>query len=369
MKKRLIIIISLIGCLVLAFAGLLKKYQNKEFKASFKELVVFGDSWSDQGNVYIQTHQTYPVDPYFDGRFSNGKIWVELFAEKMGLNPPSPRLKGGTNYAFGGARSGNGYKKGKPNMGAQVEMYLKDVKDSVPKHTLIVLWGGGNDFFGGSPFTIIRNLVYYIKRLAQAGATQFLIPNFAPLSCLPVFTNELPLILEEGMVQSIDAKIYEMLQDKFGSTITSTLKKWVPTFREYIESLKAYFPFLAEYIGDHISTYTGNPVSLEAPGQIIFNCANNLTDMYNDYLRLALIELEKDLNIKVYKLDAHKTFLSILNNSEAFGIKFINETALDPQTKKIREGKEPSLYMFFDGLHPSSTVHEVLANTAMELFR
>ena len=56
------------------------------FKPS--SLVVFGDSYSDHGNTYRSSHSTYPFSPaYWDGRFSNGPVWVEYLARHFGLNP------------------------------------------------------------------------------------------------------------------------------------------------------------------------------------------------------------------------------------------------------------------------------------------
>src|SRR5262245_37490212 len=53
----------------------------------FREVVVFGDSLSDTGNVFTVTEpvlaEAIPVSPpYFQGRFSNGPVWVERLAEK-----------------------------------------------------------------------------------------------------------------------------------------------------------------------------------------------------------------------------------------------------------------------------------------------
>ena len=79
----------------------------------FDELVVFGDSGSDNGNDHILSGGLVVPSPYFGGRFSNGPLWVERLAERLGLghpterNPlPAPSEAGGTNYAYGGAEAG-----------------------------------------------------------------------------------------------------------------------------------------------------------------------------------------------------------------------------------------------------------------------
>src|SRR5271157_3037833 len=87
-------------------------------------IVAFGDSLSDVGNVYLATGGMNPSPPnppnlypggppnpggsYDPGHFSNGPIWLEYLAHSLGVAAPTPSLKGGTDYAWGGAENGNG---------------------------------------------------------------------------------------------------------------------------------------------------------------------------------------------------------------------------------------------------------------------
>src|SRR5271156_6305416 len=69
---------------------------------SYDALYVFGDSYCDVGNLFLATGGAEPPAPYYNGRFSNGPIWIEHVAGGLGL-PMAPSLAGGTDYAFGGA--------------------------------------------------------------------------------------------------------------------------------------------------------------------------------------------------------------------------------------------------------------------------
>src|SRR4051812_13566906 len=78
-----------------------------------RSLFVLGDSLSDQGNTLAATTALgapigQPGLPdqlhYFQGRFSNGENYVDLLAKKLGVSL-TPTLAGGTNFAFGGART------------------------------------------------------------------------------------------------------------------------------------------------------------------------------------------------------------------------------------------------------------------------
>ena len=98
------------GVVASVFAGALLAISMPVLAApTFSNMVVFGDSLSDTGNLFIATGGTQPPagQPYFNGRFSDGPLWVESLA--AGLNLPlasNPYLVGGNNYAFAGARTG-----------------------------------------------------------------------------------------------------------------------------------------------------------------------------------------------------------------------------------------------------------------------
>ena len=73
-------------------------------------IVSFGDSLSDVGNYYAATGGAVPPASYgYDpGRFTNGPNWVEYLARDLGVAVPTASLKGGTDYAYGGATTGTG---------------------------------------------------------------------------------------------------------------------------------------------------------------------------------------------------------------------------------------------------------------------
>ncbi|MDK2413020.1 putative Ig domain-containing protein, partial [Aphanizomenon sp. PH219] len=67
----------------------------------YKNLVIFGDSLSDTGNFYKASGNTFPPSPNYQGRASNGLIWVDYFAPDLQFTNPSIQ-----NYAFFGANTG-----------------------------------------------------------------------------------------------------------------------------------------------------------------------------------------------------------------------------------------------------------------------
>lgn len=146
------------------------------------KIIVFGDSLSDSGNAYIGSlHSRAPSPPYFFGRFSDGPVWAELFAAHFGLQATAA-LRGGSNYAVGGAKAGSGADS-LPN---QVQLYLWLSAFSRPDpDALYVIFGGGNDIRSAlkraDPAPALALAVFRIRRiierLARHGAIDFLVPN------------------------------------------------------------------------------------------------------------------------------------------------------------------------------------------------
>ncbi len=67
---------------------------------------VLGASLSDNGNTCTANPAGCPpAPPYSPGIYSNGPLWVDTVVARLGASA-TPSLKGGTNYAFAGARTG-----------------------------------------------------------------------------------------------------------------------------------------------------------------------------------------------------------------------------------------------------------------------
>jgi outer membrane lipase/esterase len=145
-------------------------------------IVVFGDSLSDTGNAFEATlHVEPPSPPYFDGRFSNGPVWVELFAREFGL-AAAPAIRGGTNYAVGGAKTG----ADADSLVNQVDLFLAQRGlAQLGAADVFVVFGGGNDLSdalaspdpAGVVTTAALNIRDILDELASRGAVNFVVPN------------------------------------------------------------------------------------------------------------------------------------------------------------------------------------------------
>jgi phospholipase/lecithinase/hemolysin len=174
-------------------------------------LFVAGDSLSDPGNVFAITSAASalfpafvqpipPSPPYFEGRFSDGPVWVEELGDRLGLTAPEVR-----NVALGGAKtSGHTALDDVPvfarpllsdagigGLRQQVDTYLA-AGGPVSPDGLYVLWAGATNYLFDEPATTpaglprpVVDVDRSVRELAEAGATRFLVPNLPDLGRLP----------------------------------------------------------------------------------------------------------------------------------------------------------------------------------------
>ncbi|KAF3762181.1 hypothetical protein M406DRAFT_332568 [Cryphonectria parasitica EP155] len=164
---------SLFSILASAATGALAKPfhtgRSTDSGSTFSSIVVFGDSFSDNGNgSYRISNGTWPlVPPYYQGHFSNGPVWPQYLASNLSI----PLY----DYATGGATTSNSLIQGYtgpestipvPAVTDQLSSFLSGVS---PQGTslnasssssssssspggdfttpLFVVWAGANDIF------------------------------------------------------------------------------------------------------------------------------------------------------------------------------------------------------------------------------
>jgi phospholipase/lecithinase/hemolysin len=187
-------------------------------------IVAFGDSLSDTGNTFLAAGT--PPAPYYQGHYSNGPIWLEYLAGRLGVAAPMPSLGGGTDNAWGGAQTGDGLSfMQTPNIGLQISTFL--AANTLNAHELITVWGGANDFLNAhqtNPLIPVSNLISEITTLAGAGGKLFMVPNLPLLGNLPA-TNTLPQAQRDGLnllSSTFDTVLHSelnQLQQSLGITI------------------------------------------------------------------------------------------------------------------------------------------------------
>ena len=162
--------------------------------AAFSQMVSFGDSLSDVGNVFLASGGTNPPAPYVGGQFSNGDTWNEYLATSLGIAAPTPSVTGGTGNAFGGARTL--VTGASPSVQDQVNGYLAANSGSADPNAIYTLWMGGNDVnyaVATNDFGAVNVAANGVAALAQqlinAGAQSLLVVNLPNIGITPLGQN------------------------------------------------------------------------------------------------------------------------------------------------------------------------------------
>ncbi|OAY42883.1 GDSL esterase/lipase At5g03610 [Manihot esculenta] len=183
------------------------------------KLFVFGDSYADTGNNRktianswkVPYGITFPGKP--TGRFSDGRVLTDCFAESIGVKSPIPyrwrkfavnRLKNGINFAYGGTGVFDTLCPA-PNMTTQIDFFQQIITDKVYttadlRSSVALVTLSGNDYSayaarngsaqGWQAFItqVVNQLTVNLKRIKGLGVKKIAVCGLQPLGCLPPST-------------------------------------------------------------------------------------------------------------------------------------------------------------------------------------
>jgi outer membrane lipase/esterase len=196
------------GLIMLACGSLLRKFPKAECailgtslstvilmtsaSAGAMPIISFGDSLSDTGNVAILSNGTVPPPAYyFEGRYSNGPIWLDQLGAALG-SAVDPSLSGGENLAFGSARVATS--PFVPSLRVQADAFLNvTAATGADPGSLYVVYGGVNDvrdaIGSADPVaavtTAAQQLAGIVEDLADAGAVDIVVPTLVNVGRSP----------------------------------------------------------------------------------------------------------------------------------------------------------------------------------------
>lgn len=296
-------------------------------------IIFFGDSLSDAGNNFIYTgassRQPFDFGPpawsYDIGghHFSNGNTWAERLATSLHLpasGSPALRAPGVfTNYAVGDARS-------RPNapsfpafdLSTQVNRFLTDFNGQVPANALVVIWIGGND-------------------IDDALNALFVDPS-----------GQTSVQILQAALQAIQTNIGIL----YGAGARMFLIANVPSFAN-----TPYVRFLGAYV---------NPV--------IPSLADALAAFYNQYVAQIttaapfLLPTDPVHPLQFVRLfDTDALLNQILASPAAYGFTNVTGRCTTPGVIGNAICSTPNRYLFWDGIHPTTAAHAIIANAALQL--
>jgi phospholipase/lecithinase/hemolysin len=313
--------LCVIGVGLLFFAAL-----PSGFAQQFDEIIAFGDSLTDVGNVAGLTEPgAAPVinGYYQETHFSDNILWIEILANYWGLPVRTPGRGGsttlppepaGNTWAWGGSEAATGSVQPEgvtepiPNLLTEISQYL--AANASNKKTLYTIWSGADNLLVGGQFgpqaaeKAVEAVKTAMQQLELAGARHILIFNMPQLA-------DTPGAKAAGEIDEIAAGIYTYSYNKALRQTLKTLVKdkhfhakiyFANVFSELIRAVN-----IVNSGGTYIPSFfvPGAPVAI-----------SNVTDEGLEYF------------------DAHGTF--------------------------------PTNYLFWDDVHPTTQGHQVIAGIVLK---
>lgn len=292
--------------------------QNTTSARNYEQIVVFGDSLSDTGNLSKALGGVFPPFPYFQGRFSNGPIWIDQLAPKLGLNSTQV-----LNFAVGGATTGR-VNVGSLLAGSNLPIKLPGLLDEVDAFTAL-------NFNGGNPKSLNKSLC-----VVFAGGNDFL---------------ALPPTLFQGLAMG-------------------NLKSFIGLYGAIVQSVQNVATAVTNLALQGAGTIAianlpnlgRTPLSIQQGTSLV---ATAFSIGFNVVLEKTLEQLERSLrarslNVDLVQVDLFSLGESVAKRPQEFG--FTNLT--DPLIKQLANNpKNPQGFFYWDDFHPTTQVHTLIADT------
>nr|AOR05753.1 carboxylesterase [uncultured bacterium] len=307
MKKVIVFLVFMLFC-------------TATYAQKVSKVVFFGDSLTDNGNLFRLVELIPKTPPYYQGRFSNGPTWAENLGEYfVKTNGAKYEI-----YAYAGATAAahNIFETLAPTLLVdQVARYLETNPSDDKSKVLFVFWIGANDYLflptgNADELTTaaIQKTANGITTLLDQGAQNFLILDLPDLSKTP-FAADLNMVSQMGSFTILHNQKLASLVDKMQ--------------KEHPQAQLMLFQLL------QFSELIENPAKYNAKYHL--NLSNTRAACWQGSV---FDDIDTD-NL------ANKTNKAISNPQ--------------PEVKEPILCEHPEQYVFFDHLHPTATVHQLLA--------
>ena len=329
----------------------------------YNNVIFFGDSLSDNGNLYSFDYGYLPKSPpYYQGRFSNGNVWSETVMQHL----YNKSYISSTNYAIGGETAifhnpVNGYLP--YSLTASLNSYLLHSIFRDRSTTLYVIWIGSNDYLPGTTNVeqltndVIGNIKNTIESLIYHGGKNFLVIN------LPDF-GKTPYGIESNMVDVLH-QIATVHNNKL-STLVTDIQNGYKEVNIHLLDINTMFTDLIAHPDVYNKKYNVNITNTTtACWQGGYSARRNIAKQLNDQVIAQEFEQQMKLKLKnvgpaTKRLDPQE-FAQFISASPA--LREAHEVS-DRAANGEEPCNNPDNYVFWDHVHPTAVVHMMLSQYA-----
>ena len=325
--------------------GRLMHISGNDNTVDFRHIVSFGDSLTDTRNVFNffdSLGLPFPFQPveegfYDDGRFSNGPMWIEYFAEALALEAPTPSTELSILAPEAPVPSPITFdSEGNPivspfyngnTVGASVNFAFGGSS----------LTGGGPADGDDGPFPIIGQTVeWFINDHQQAGEQ---------IDDDTLITFYVPGIAD-----------YDVTEDP-----VALVNQVVTTLTDLIEDL--YANGARDFLISNLPDYRRIPLSLSLPPEGVEGLSA-VGNLHNTVLAESLATLQNELqDATIIPVDLHEAVEELIADPEAQGFSEV----VQPYFPNFVGTANPDEFLWWDfGNHPTTATHALLADAALE---
>jgi outer membrane lipase/esterase len=334
----------------------------------FDNMVVFGDSLSDNGNLSLALQLPQIV------RFTTnpGQTGVENVADYFGM-PMTPALAGGTDFAFGGAGLVNnspGTPSSVPVLPTQLGMYLQATGGKADPNALYAIWGGANDIFYGATSaaagaTAQQLIQQTIQQMVQQAIAGNVIPNDP--NAIAAYTAQITPVVTAQVTAQVEAGAgvaLLMTPDQVQASIQQAAATELGMIKQLGDSGARYVMVF------NLPNIGATPEAM-AQGATAAAQLTGLTLTFNNTLNTGLA----NAGVNIIPVNTFALLNEIIADPSRYGFTNVSQPACTGSsfgclpagtpgaTVTYQPGTE-STYLFADGVHPTTAAHAMLAQYA-----
>ncbi|MCW8398649.1 SGNH/GDSL hydrolase family protein [Legionella sp. PATHC038] len=318
------------------------------YSYKFDTITVFGDSLSDNGNLYTYMAHFIPKSPpYYQGRFSNGPVWVENLYQYYFPNGSSDNFQ---DFAVGGAGAVLSYKENLPyTLDAEINDYLYLHQYTNKDTTLYIVWIGSNNYLNGPTnveditSSVVDAIGTDIESLINNGAVMVLMVNIPDLGKTPEAAQN----NNQALLSELTNKHNEKLLAKYNQ-----LKERYPNVNiAYFDVYSLFNQLISEPNQFNVTNITQPCYS----GGFSLRAMANNTELLDNYLKTQAKQHHLVLDEKKKQ--------AILSNpvlKEALLVGYQEQTL----RRLNANSNSCSGYLFWDHVHPTGPIHQLIAQFA-----
>ncbi|CAB9512026.1 GDSL-like Lipase/Acylhydrolase [Seminavis robusta] len=315
---------------------LLTAKTSPELLKAFNHMIIFGDSFSDTGNIYAASNQTAPASPpYYQGRYSNGLNYADFLAERLGKEEGFIQ-----NYACGGATTDSNVISAEstflqgpvPAVNEQIQTFTADQAESSSllnsNSTLYILYSGYNDYW------------WWMYRHSENATGSSLLPSEAAMERFA-----------EQVSSAVVGNIVNLYEDSRVSGRHFLVADLAPM---------KHFPEATNYTSEYLEAY-----------HFLTQRHNALLEEKLDLFQKERFGLEDDEVATIQRLKIHDLYMSLLRNPTENGFSPTTTNMVD--TKACLSGDIqcalPFGNLFWDDYHPTTHTHFLISQEIVNTYQ